>query len=182
MLRKIQLFKDGIDFFEVIERIDGSRVFHEAARLRDYGLSAGQMRDGTQDLFPAFLQWKRLKKSFQAGLVLDIEDVLDGCNLFSRQLDAIDDSTEEIDAAEIDLKSLDARALDVFHGNQKDLDIGCFCGTAVVLDPDLSKFPLPPAFRFLEAQNFTRVKQPDRFRCGRKSRRHGFCNKRCEFR
>ena len=65
-----------MDFFEVIESLDGSRISNQASRFLENFAAAGQMRDGAKDILATFFQWQRMQKRFQSRLILEIENLL----------------------------------------------------------------------------------------------------------
>src|SRR6516225_3388740 len=164
MLCQIELLENRIDFFEMVERFDGPGILHKSARLFNDGLASRQMRNRAQDVFPAIFDWKCLQQSFKTGLVFDVENIFERRNLFGREFHAINNSAEEVDATQIDLKSLDSQPLKRFNSDQQDLHVRSLSCAAVVFHTDLRELTLPAAFRFIEPQNLTRIKQADWFR------------------
>src|SRR5262249_46812256 len=140
-------------------------------RFRDDGSTARQMRYCAQDLLPAVIERQCLEERFEARLILDVQDLFKRVNLLLWQFHSIDDSTEEVHAPEIDLKGLDPDALKSFDSDEQDLNVRTFARPAVMLNSDLRKFALSPAFGFFEPQDFAGVVQPDGFcRCRQTSR------------
>ena len=142
MLRKIQFFEDGIDFFEVVKRLNRPRVFHEPASFGYHGFAARQMRYCAQDVLAPVFDRKLLQEIFKARLVLDVQDIFELRDLVWSEIHSVDDSAEEIHASEIDLKIGNAKALQRLNGDQQNFDVGLLAG-AEVFNSGIVNFPAP---------------------------------------
>ena len=146
----------------MIQCLDRTVVPNQSARFLDDVASAGEMRNGAQNVLATLLQWKTAQQGFQSRLILEVQNFLEFRDLTFRQADAIDDAAEEIHAAEIDLEIRNSQPLESFNRDQKDLDVRRLALASKVFDADLRKLPLAAAFRLLEAKNLAGVVKTNR--------------------
>src|SRR4030095_10847367 len=101
----------------MINRLNRSFISNQTSRFGDDVASTGQTGNCAENILTALFQGKASQKCFQSGLILEVQHFLQLRDLFVGQADAIDNSTEEIDAAEIDLKIRNAEALESFDSD-----------------------------------------------------------------
>src|SRR5207342_3383198 len=101
-----------------------SCVANQPARFPEDFTSTRQVWNCAKDIPAAFFQRQRLQQAFQTGLILEVEHTFESGDLFFRKFDAVDNSSEEIDAAEIDLELRDSQPLQRLHCNQQNFNVG----------------------------------------------------------